>query len=697
MLAMVLPLTTSCSDEPDSEYYASFTGEMMSDYLYNRSQYSQFTEIVERAGMMDLLSTYGAYTCFLPSNDAVNAYLQGHGLASVNELTDGQCDTIARTHLVNDIYTTFKLKDAVQNMNRRVIQVEAGSDEDGNPVIVLNRQAQIYFALQDDSVENGVVQPINMVLENSTRMVPDLIKLNPRLSIYSKALELTGLDELMMPYEDRSYVQDEYIYHYWSGSEPEETAIAPERKLYGFTAFMVPNDVLIQKYGITDPAVDMNQSMRDLWALAKSIYDVTFPEDRDKEYTDFNHLTDPRNPLYRFMAYHILNRKPNSYAELTVRDDLGIFTDEMNPTEWYETLLPSTLLKVEKYTVEFASSHAVKNDRHLNRRYDKWHQIEGSHVLSTVESEYEQDGANGWYFYLDDIVAFNEQTRDVVDNCRMRFDMSALFPEMTTNGHRMNGDYTRGGLDAIIDNDATIGYNYWYPAGYLDGVTMRGTGYLVYRHPRQGYWSYSGDEMITQGDFDVSFRLPPVPVEADYQVRLGYAAMAGVRTIAQFYFGTDPVPTEPQDIPVDMDVQMDNAALLGTAFTFDYDEKSGLRYSEIRALANQGDAEAEELLSNDQKVLKNKGYYRGAFGCGCGHTQGVKTPQSNKTHFADIAQTFRKVICTAHMKPGVNYYVRIRKATKIKRGRDECMLDYIELVPKSVYGITDGEQREDDL
>ncbi|MBR6121951.1 MAG: fasciclin domain-containing protein [Prevotella sp.] len=704
MVVMASPVLTSCSDEPDSEHYATFTGEMMSDYLKNRSQYSQFTAIVERAGLMDLLSSYGSYTCFLPTDTAVNTYLTSQGYTSVEQLTPGQCDTIARTHLTRGIYTTFKLKGNVQNMNRRVIEVK-DSLMDDETVIILNKKAKIFRELQDDSVENGVVHPIDMVLESSSSTAVDLVGQNPNLSIYSEALRLTGLYDIMLAYKDNSYEQPKYQYHYWSGAEPEEVAIAPEEKLYGFTAYMVPDDVLMKKYNIPDPANGMEASIRALWQLAKSIYDLTYPSDKDKDYTDFDHLTDTRNPLYRFMAYHVVTRKFAQYAydEMTVRDDLGIFIDEMNPTEWYGTLLPFTLLKVEKFTATNAAknSHATKNDIYLNRRYDKFYQIEGSHVSRTVETEYENHGVNGDYYYIDDIVAFDLQTRDVVDNCRMRFDMSSLFPELTTNGHRMQGDYTRGRVDAIINNDPDIGYNYYYPDGYLDGVSMRGTGYFVYRHPRQGYWSYSGDEMITQGNFDVSFRLPPVPVEGDYQVRLGYAAMAGVRTIAQFYWGEDPVPTKPEDTPVDMDVQMDNAALLGTAFTFEIEDANGnpqeKRYSEVREMANNGDEEALELISNDQKVLKNKGYYRGAYGCGCGHTDGVKHPQKNKTHFCDIAQTFRKVICEEHMVPGKNYYLRIRKATKIKKNRDECMLDYIEVVPKSVYGVSDGEQKEDDF
>ncbi len=87
-MAVLSPLTfVSCSDEPDSENYYTFTGEMMSDYLKNRSQYSMFAEIVERAGLMNTLSSYGAYTCFVPDNNAVDIYLKGRGMSGVGDLS----------------------------------------------------------------------------------------------------------------------------------------------------------------------------------------------------------------------------------------------------------------------------------------------------------------------------------------------------------------------------------------------------------------------------------------------------------------------------------------------------------------------------------------------------------------------------------------------------------------------------------
>ena len=53
---------SSCSDEPDTSNFYTFKGQMMSEYLMSHDNYSQFTALVQRTGMMKLLSTYGEYT-----------------------------------------------------------------------------------------------------------------------------------------------------------------------------------------------------------------------------------------------------------------------------------------------------------------------------------------------------------------------------------------------------------------------------------------------------------------------------------------------------------------------------------------------------------------------------------------------------------------------------------------------------------
>ena len=78
----------ACEDDLNTENYYTFTGEMMSDYITTRPQFSSFSTIVQRAELMDLLSTYGHYTCFAPDNKAVDAYLKQRGKSSLDELTD---------------------------------------------------------------------------------------------------------------------------------------------------------------------------------------------------------------------------------------------------------------------------------------------------------------------------------------------------------------------------------------------------------------------------------------------------------------------------------------------------------------------------------------------------------------------------------------------------------------------------------
>ncbi len=177
---------TACSDEPDTEHFYTFTGEMMSDYLANRPQYSEFKTIVERAELMDLLATYGQYTCFLPSNDAIHTYLQEKGLQSIDQLSDADCDTIARTHLVANMYSTFEMNQdrlITANMLGRYLATSQGVDADSNAVVFLEGTAHIIFEQtladgtvihQNDSVENGIVQPIDMVIEKSNSYIADI-------------------------------------------------------------------------------------------------------------------------------------------------------------------------------------------------------------------------------------------------------------------------------------------------------------------------------------------------------------------------------------------------------------------------------------------------------------------------------------------------------------------------------------------
>ena len=657
---------SSCNDDPDSENYYTFTGEMMSDYLQNRAQYSQFAEIVTRAGLMNQLSAYGHYTCFAPDNDAVTQFLKEKG-CTLESLTEAECDTIARTHLLNSMCSTYDMAGTLLNMMKRQLSTTRDVDENENPIVIVNRRSIVAFATQNDSVENGIVQPIDRVLESSTNTLPDQLELDPVISLYAEALDRTGLAEEMRVSLDPDYEYVEEYYDYTSGSEPEEAAIHPEERKIGFTAFMVPDSILQSKYGVTD--------LKGLYDLACSIYDVTYPDDASAEGHKFENLSDSVNPLRRFMAYHILTRNIGGLDKLTVcgdattgmRKDFGVYTAKMNPVDWYPTLLPYTMLKAEHLTVSKWVGAGTRNDYYLNRRYDDQYQVEGVHVQAEVQ-DVDNLLTNGTYNYIDDILAFDETTRDVVDNCRMRIDFSSLFPELTTNNIRMNGYMDKTG--ETNDHTFPYGYNYFFPDGYLDGVTIGKNGYFIYRRPREGYWSLHGDEFVCQGNFDISFKLPPVPFESDWQIRLGYAAMNGRRGVAQVYFDG-----KPQGIPLDMNRDL-----------------KYILYGSYSASFTAFNSLSESQRIENKKTLKNKGYY---YGCNGGyHGSNASSGES----FADVYATLRIVLCTVHIAPGEDHYLRVRAVSDNKgSNNNEAMLDYLELVPKSVYGVTDEGAEEDDL
>ena len=658
----------ACEDDLNTENYYTFTGEMMSDYITTRPQFSSFSTIVQRAELMDLLSTYGHYTCFAPDNKAVDAYLKQRGKSSLDELTDADCDTIARTHLVANMYSTIEMSDGTlhtANMNRRYIQITHGFDADSNAVVYLNRAAHIYYGAEDDSVENGIVHPINMVLENSNASVVDNMKKNPKISLFYQALVATGVVDTLQMLKDENYNSKSYPRYYYTSDFWREVAMVPEEKKYGFTLFITPDSILASKYNIT--------TMEELAAKAKSIYDATYPQDAGKYDDDYEN---PKNPLNRFVRYCILTRDVKGWDYITTKEfhqgvvqgALGIKTDKMNPIDWYQTLLPGTMIKFEQLTMRQFVGNGTLNQRYANRRYDANYQIEGACISPTIESDYIQDAPNGRYFYVDDIVAFSTDVRDKVQNMRIRMDFSTVFPELMTHDIRLNGDPTTDDNSASPDETFKNGRNYYFPAGYLDGVTSKGNCYFVYRRPHWNFWCYQGDELNLFGDYDFEFRLPPVPYSGEWQVRLGYCAL-GTRGVAQIYF--DDIP---QGIPLDMRVYLDDERIMGTDF-------SEVSYTSM----------TDEEKAEDQKALKNKGYYRGAYG-------GYHSDGNVINDFVTNPRTHRRVLCQTYIDNTQDHYLRIRCASKSKTGNNnEFMIDYLELVPKSVYGVVDEGEIEDDL
>ena len=265
-----LLLASSCVEELKTENYYTFTGEMITDYLENREErFSDFTYVLGRSGVKELLDAYGNYTCFAPTNEAFATYLAERGKSSVEELTDEECDTISYGHVIKSELDYFLTTDmdngvlATANMNERYIQVYIDSLTGD---FYINRNSKII--VKDEEVENGVVHVVDNVLMHSIAGLPDLMLENPDISLFCEAMQLTHFQDSLQLYMDENYVAPgekgvKYERHGWE-------TYYPQKRRYGYTGFIETNDVF-EKLGITN--------IDDLTAYAKKIYDETFPKD----------------------------------------------------------------------------------------------------------------------------------------------------------------------------------------------------------------------------------------------------------------------------------------------------------------------------------------------------------------------------------------------------------------------------------
>ena len=350
----------------------------------------------------------------------------------------------------------------------------------------------------------------------------------------------------------------------------------------------------------------------------------------------------------------------------------------VNPTEWYYTLLPHTMLKVSMLTMnkDEQGRDCRGNDRDkvkgffINRRYGETsdYQFRGSYVIKDVEEEYENDALNGHYFYVDDIIAFTTDVRDKVQNMRIRMDFSTVFPEVMTNDMRDEGNYLGDDPDNTPDesNEPKNGKNRYFPDGYLDGVTVNNDGHLVLRRPHLYYWSWQGDEWNLFGDYDMTFRIPPVPFSGEWQFRLGFCSIP-TRGVMQVYFDG-----KPQGIPLDMTKDLNTDMYLGD------------RYKSYDDYMKMTDEEKAEY----QKVLKNLGAYDD------GRSQLI----GQKDHpLGNASGMYRRILCQTDVDCTKDHYIRFRVASDGKGNNNEFMFDFFEMVPKSVYAVDGEGAMEDDL
>ena len=310
-------------------------------------------------------------------------------------------------------------------------------------------------------------------------------------------------------------------------------------------------------------------------------------------------------------------------------------------TDWYTTMMPGTVMKMSS-----PSEGLFINRKGVASRFS----VRGTKVYTPTEMKtiHDQDLAeaglpvdtlnqqalNGIYHYIDNVLTYNEETRDVVFNDRIRWNVVTMSPEFLNAGARgnTNGQHLTGFKQ--VDG--------WDFHGIIPTLALR----------ERGVWmaTYS-DAVDLIGQFDVSFKLPPVPANT-YEIRFAYGA-GNDRGVVQIYFG-EKDNMQPMGLPIDFRIWGGDPSIGWIADTEDTEENRAI-----------------------DKAMHNRGYMKDMDSWNQGGSENLRANNGK----------YRKILTTQALDPNKEYWLRIKLV--IENAEAELPINYFEFCPKSVYaGLT---------
>ena len=676
----------SCSDlwseQHPGTYYVN-SGNTLATFLENHpsGQFSDFVYILKKAGVWGEMKSYGEHTCFAPTNEAVQQYLKerkeealaagkdsiAKTFESIETLTDIVIDSIAKTHLcAATFYCSDMSGDGAfpsPNMLDRyltymsyaeTIWTEARDTFKLKLAFRVNQQSKIIE--DDDSVQNGVVQIIDRVLRPSNKFLPGLLKDNPNAQIFYEALIATGLKDSLELFQDPDYPGVSYDstllcfqqtgknkLKYTTSVETEYGTI-PEKRHFKFTMFVVPDSILAEDYNI--------HSLSDLKNYAATVY----PEgaglpDKDRG-----------SSINKFLSYHILpsyltwDQLNTSQPELIANRK---YLDELDVEDFFETMLPHSIMRIS--TAYKKPSYSDKSQITDNEKYGIFINRRGTvkldnlipgiqiHQLKDYAMNIEDDALNGHYYYITEPLLYNTATRNTL-KMRMRIMTCTLSPDFINSG-------ARGRLRKTDKDRYTVGYL----PGFCKNVECTPETEFWVRYRDASFGTVYGDEMTIKNVYDITFKLPSVPVDGTYEIRIWNNSIYSLKSqgkqdrgVAQFYFKGQGEQWQPCDIPVDLRLS-NKSPLIGL-----------VKWDDIK--------NDEELILQNERATRNLGYMR--------------APDIYKDLHTNETDCHRKIITNQYMRADGTYYLRLRQILEA----GVIPFSFIEIVPKDIYA---GETPED--
>lgn len=720
LVISVLAALVACTENIDMSNRYTFTEYTVYSYLTEGRQAERFTEYVKlinevkissksESTVAKLLSARGHFTCFAPSNAAIQLYLEDlYNKGILTEPTwDGfktqkDKDSIKQVIVYNSIIdggddlwfetSNFPTNDndefSVANMNDRKLSVVYGSINPDS--IYINGDAPMDMNIRNIEAINGCVHQMLGVIAPSNDTTKDyLLKWanegGSEFVVTAKLLLVCGFGDTLSKVRDEVweelYLDGKVVDLPEHRTEHNPGPLPPHRK-YGFTIFAEPDAIWEAALGKTAMDITVEDVMGYLDRVG------AYPSaTRDANYKSKDNLVN------QFISYHVL-------PEGISRDKLVLHWNEpgynyststsysIPVMEYYQTLGKRRLIKI--FQSRESNEQSVSSDGIFLNRFPVLRNGRGMYSVDNLDvNDYHESGQfkglsgesmsmdenegveilktpvfttiNGYFYPISKMLYCTENICTQLQRERMRFDFTAMFPEFMNNNLRgLKTRYTE------LGKNRGFPYNY----NYIAGIDIHEGTNFYYLPGRGDAWkNYQGDEFNITGKYEFIMQLPPVPKAGHYEIRYGLNVNQE-RSMTQVYFGENKENLPAMGIPLDL--------RMGGEYRY----LSGGNQTSIVGW----EKDVEDQATNDEidKKMRNNGFMKGSNS----YTQAY----GSNTTLRTASEVIRRIIVSADMDPNKTYYLKFKSV--LDDEQKQCYMDYIEYCAKEVY---DNPEESEDI
>ncbi len=672
---LLMAAFVGCTETIDTSARYVFRERTIASYLADHPQFSEYVKLlkeqrvseVSETSVYQLMTAYGYYTCFAPTNDAIQLYLDSLVIKEI--IPTASWDAFPNERTKDSIRSVIVLNSILDGTKQEMKFITAEfpkTNEEFSISTMADRKISVTYDKKDlDSclidgicpvskrnrdIEaiNGYIHQVGYVINPSNETLGSTLHkfaydYNSGLSVMARLVEVCGLTDTLSQVKDERY---ESLYRnnafpkfHWNLLNVDVEA--PEHRKYGFTLF-AETDEFWERELHKDRKEITIQDVVD-WVDAQGFYPEAAKNDKYKEVD---------NLLNQFVTYHLLperipvdklalhyNEKGYNYKVKNTPPTIPVWTH-------YVTMGKRRLLRIWE-SLESGGPYLNRFPKLNNGRREDYHERECSEENTGIRLNTDEGSGvikliNSMIYPIDKPLAYTEHVRNELAKVRLRYDAWELQPEAMNNDMRIMSYFMRYYFSSDPDKQ------------YFDNLTVNSkeTNLMLLNGRDQNWPNYQADEVLAEGLYDITITLPPVPKYGIYEIRMGVSTFSGTRGICQVYWGPRKDQLVAQGIPVNMQ--------LG---------------GQDKMLGWERDTDDDDYNAEVDKKMRNNGFMKGP-------EYIVASAGGRETNRLSATST-RRIIVREPMSPDVTYYLRFKTVQDYLE--KQLFVDYLEWCPKEIY------------